>query len=346
MPTILDSDQDESGVEQLPPLDIRIPAWDSERLQQRHCPFCQSRSGVAKYRRPDTLQVKRCDTCNTLYVSPAPSSQALEEFYSSYHTDHFGVNGETPASVLTALRNADPLGDVRIQVLHSLMKLAGARVLDIGCGKAAFLFKLKLLGANIAGIEVDSAAASFARELGIDSIHNGSIATFDPSQRFDLIVLNDLIEHPFDPLDLLQRAVGLLRDGGLLLVWTPNGDRPAIDHQRITLRVDLEHLQYLGARTILHWTRTLPLEIVHYETLGYPSLGGITGTQAATLKKGRSLARHLVKQLPGFSPINRLRQRLYTREAAYNDRLGNYHLLCVLKKVGCNETTAPAGIGI
>lgn len=317
-------------VEKLMPLDIRIPKWDPNRLEPRDCPFCSTASNTTEYQRPDGLVVKRCKSCKTLFVSPAPNANALDEFYSSYHAQYFKVSSETSEEALSNLNAADPFDDVRIQVISSLLDIKKSRVLDVGCGKAQFLFLLKRLGADVVGIEINEDAVSFSKQLGIKSIHSGTIESFKGEKQFDLITLNDIIEHPLNPLELLRKTIKLLNTDGLLLIWTPNGDRPDGDSEKVTLRVDLEHLQYLGAKTLKYLTQSLPLEIIHYETLGYPSFEAVTNKTPMITKRFKVFAKSFAKKTPGFMLANRIRQKLLASDTV---RLGNYHLFCVLRKI-------------
>jgi len=317
-------------LETLLPLDIRIPKWDQSRLEHRDCPFCFAGSNVTEYKRPDGLEVKRCRLCKTHYASPAPNALALDEFYSSYHAQHFGSSSEIPKEVLSKLKKADPFDDVRIQVISSLLDISKSRILDVGCGKAKFLYQLKKLGASVVGLEVDKDAVSFAKEIGIESIHGGNIESYNDEQGFDLITLNDLIEHPLNPYELLRKSTELLNKDGFILIWTPNGDRINVDSDKVTLRVDLEHLQYLGSRACKYITQTLPLEIIHYETLGYPSLDGITNKTSVTTKKLSIFLKSTIKRMPGFLLANRIR---VSYQQSNKVRLGNYHLFCIFRKI-------------
>ena len=316
-------------------LDLRIPNWDQAILQDRSCPICDAVASAVEYERPDGLHVRRCHDCSTLYVSPAPSPDALAKFYETYHAVHFCVTGESEAWTLKSLRATDPFIDPRIQVAASHMNLKDSLVLDVGCGKGQFLYQLKKLGADVVGLEVDPDAVSFAHKLGIQSIHRGTIETFADERKFDLVVLNDLIEHPLKPVEVLRAALGLLKDSGLLLIWTPNGDRVECDLERMTLRVDLEHMQYLGSAAFLHLTRILPIKIIHYETLGYPNLGPIPTNIPFSSTKRR--AKRFAKKMPGFSLVNHLRQKFGLNNSA---RLGNYHLFCILGKTDQAISTA------
>jgi 2-polyprenyl-3-methyl-5-hydroxy-6-metoxy-1,4-benzoquinol methylase len=314
----------------LKPLDTRIPVWDQKKLEFRVCPICQSDQISYRYKRPDKLLVNKCYICSTHYVSPSPTFDALNEFYSTYHANHYGLIGETPKDRFAEISYENPYDDIRIATLSSSLNLQGARVLDVGCGKGEFLFKLKKLGANVEGIELDSSAVGFANKLGIKDIHTYDIELFEGNEIFDVVILNDFIEHPLDPMSIIHKSFSLLKKHGLLLIWTPNGDHLEIDPDKITLRVDLEHMQYLGVDSIKYITNKYLFNIIHYETIGFRDFLGINNLVKINKSSYILFIRRLIKRFPFFNKINSIRRKLLYKK---NQRLGNYNLFCILKKM-------------
>lgn len=96
--------------------------------------------------------------------------------------------------------------DIRIQTLLSKTSLHGARVLDIGCGTGHLLEMLRSVGATASGIDVDPGSVAQARSRGLD-VQRASIETVPTEPGFDVVVLNDVIEHPLEPIPLLRSAL-------------------------------------------------------------------------------------------------------------------------------------------
>lgn len=96
----------------------------------------------------------------------------------------------------------------------------GARVLDIGCGSGVIGRELKERGfSDIHAVEVDAEARQNAASI-YQSV-GSSLADYE-SQRFDLVLLLDVIEHLTNPEAFLSEAAALLKPAGLLLVSVPN----------------------------------------------------------------------------------------------------------------------------
>ncbi len=96
------------------------------------------------------------------------------------------------------------------------------RVLEVGCGNGGFVALLGWAGFKAVGTEMSPWVVNFAREtFGID-VYAGPIEAqaFGPGS-FDVIVLNDVIEHLADPAGTLKVCAELLSEGGFFLIQTP-----------------------------------------------------------------------------------------------------------------------------
>ncbi len=313
----------------LTPLDSRIPKWDFNDLIERNCPICNSSNANPVYERPDHLNIKHCQICNLYFVSPSPSRTQLQTFYETYDDEHRRSRNIDPEQLKASYENTDPFGDLRIRELSSHLRLETCRVLDIGFGRAYFLYCLKRLGAIPSGLELDQRAIEFAKSLGIEDVYLGNLDDFANKTKYDLITMLDFVEHPLQLMDLLGKSAELLRPGGLLMIWTPNGDYAKFEESPITFRVDLEHMQYLSTETCLFIASKLDMRIIHLETLGFPALEGID----KSLNRYGILADRLksdIKSFPGFRILNTIRHRIFPK--GQDERLGRYHLFCIMQR--------------
>jgi len=326
-------------------LDPRDYDWDLDDLVERDCPLCGA-EGRPRLRRPDELILESCEPCGAWFVSPAPSQRQLDRLYrdyhgrhrveafrnTAYHHRHRLPSFQEPAALAAHVRKRRPMGDLRIQELSSLIELEGARVLDVGCGTGGLLWNLSRLGAEVTGIDVDPEAIAFVRDaLGFDSVRRGTIEEVSGEPPFDLVVLQDILEHVLRPREMLERAVGLLRPGGLIYLWTPNATLAGAEDEPQVFRGDLEHLQFLQARTAAFLARELGLEVLHLEAVGY--LGSqeedLDGGGRARRSRLGAAVKGLLRRVPGFQRLNRLRLDLQGRHL---DRCGTYHLFVILRK--------------
>ena len=74
----------------------------------------------------------------------------------------------------------------------------------------------------MSGVEFDKVSVDLARRLGLEA-HLGSIEDVAyPSGTFDAVVASHLIEHLPDPEGFLQECRRVLKQGGRLVLTTPN----------------------------------------------------------------------------------------------------------------------------
>ena len=111
--------------------------------------------------------------------------------------------------------------------LLSMMDLSGdsLRVLEIGCACGATLREIGIYNpsARLYGVELNERAAALAApfatilSMNVEHLHPSDIA-----ERFDYIVMGDVIEHLLDPWKAVANMRELLVPGGALIASIPN----------------------------------------------------------------------------------------------------------------------------
>ena len=327
-----------AALPKLPPLDCRVPRWAPEDLWPRPCPVCGAQNGQV-LRRPDDLPVAYCAICALWYVASMPRPERLGRFYQ----DYWGAfrparcDARTAKFMLWSARGS-ARADLRIDRLAAILgTLRGKRVVDVGCGLGGFLLSVQAAGGQPLGIEISREARDFARQhLGLPVYEDlpQCLALRGP---VDAIVLNDLVEHLADPAEFLETAVTVLRPGGVLAIWTPNGGAAGADlasaREWVGFRVDLEHLQYLSTRTILLLAGKLGLTVEHIETTGFPRLAGIDReSKAPSWFRTRLREAGIAVSLSPLGSTARALRGTLTQWSDSPDRTtGTYHLFAVLK---------------
>jgi 2-polyprenyl-6-hydroxyphenyl methylase/3-demethylubiquinone-9 3-methyltransferase len=104
--------------------------------------------------------------------------------------------------------------------------LAGRSALDVGCGAGLLSEPLARLGAAVTGLDAApeniAAARAHAEGQGLAIDYRaGGIGTL-ASERFDLVVSMEVVEHVTDPAGFVAGLAGALADDGLLILSTPN----------------------------------------------------------------------------------------------------------------------------
>ena len=141
---------------------------------------------------------------------------------------------ETPERAAVALGNPSFVWrygqDRRLDLIRRYAPLEGARILDIGCGLGVYVRKFQEFSERAYGIDIDAkrlkqgAATTPGLMLGV-----GEHLPFR-SDQFDVVVLNEVIEHVTDDEATLREAMRILRPGGHIAIYAPNRLYPFETH--------------------------------------------------------------------------------------------------------------------
>ena len=166
-----------------------------------------------------------CQVCRFRHVIPLPDPASLERAYrEAYYSEekpkflaHAGEDQEW-----AALSQRD-----RLESLEALLPPSRRRLLDIGAGPGFFLKTAAEHGWTVLGVEPSRQAAAHARSLGVEMVEGFFNAeTASGLGRFDVVHLNNVLEHIPNPLDLVCLARDLLTPGGLICLNVPNDFTP------------------------------------------------------------------------------------------------------------------------
>jgi SAM-dependent methyltransferase len=96
---------------------------------------------------------------------------------------------------------------------HVLRENPEASILDVGCGAGANARALARCwrGVRIVGVEPDARAAELAREVCAQVIHGtlDDLLISPPSERFDVVMLSDVLEHVVEPVRFVRALLAL-----------------------------------------------------------------------------------------------------------------------------------------
>jgi len=111
------------------------------------------------------------------------------------------------------------------------------RILEIGCAEAGFLHQLSLMNIDVSGLELSEARVNIALSKNPDlNIVVGDITSADIvnkfKNKFDLIVLRDVIEHVPDRSAMFKNIITLLKSNGYLYVTFPPKFSAFAGHQQ------------------------------------------------------------------------------------------------------------------
>jgi SAM-dependent methyltransferase len=186
-------------------VDVAFTKSECQSLQL--CPVCD---GELVNRRHDWLF--QCTTCGTFKSSFTPQIP-----------QNTGITG------LDECRRAHGLGAIRSRnnriILDRISQVIEAdcrRLLDVGAGLGFLLKDAAECGFDAIGIEPDANAVALARKGGVQIRQGYFPNCLLPNEFFDVIILNDVLEHIPDILGTVTACRYHLAQGGLLVINCPN----------------------------------------------------------------------------------------------------------------------------
>jgi len=156
-----------------------------------------------------------------------------------------------------------------------LLRLWGDRkdldVLDVGCGFATTSQHIARRGNRVTGIESSVEAVTVSRER-IDEVIHADLQQLDAlgNRRFDVIIFADVLEHLAWPIGVLRGYLGLLKDGGSVIVSLPNVGLWSVRLNLLMGRfryeetgvLDRTHLRFFTRRTAREMIEQAGLQVV------------------------------------------------------------------------------------
>lgn len=176
------------------------------------------------------LNMVICTNCGLLRTNPRPDSSSLDLFYSSEYRNlymgppysdmqsYFCDMVERGRSIFSLIKKYAP------QVDFSQME-----VLEIGCSAGGVLLPFLEAGASVKGLDYDERYLTYGNGHNPSlNLHFGGIESLKgEGPKYDLILINHVLEHLHDPKSALQAIRNNLKMGGILYVSVPGLRNPA-----------------------------------------------------------------------------------------------------------------------
>lgn len=196
------------------------------KLKQQ-CPLCRNGTALERslyddrYGYAGRFQLRRCMKCGHRHVDAQMSDQQIGGLYTRYYPrasfepEKWSPACEAPAGV-TWWRG--------LAASAYRWVPRNVRVLDIGCGLCESLGYHLARGCEAYGVEVDANVSQIAKRHQLN-VHCGQFdaALYEPAS-FDVVTLDQVVEHLTNPVQTLAAISRILKSGGRLIISTPNPD--------------------------------------------------------------------------------------------------------------------------
>jgi SAM-dependent methyltransferase len=198
-------------------------------------------------------------------ITDKPSPAELQSYYATkYYQEAHGsyelTYGEDELAFFSAKLEQRWYALQRLRVLNQ--EGGQRRMLDVGCGEGYALAFFRDKGWDVRGFDFSSAGVESKNPSCSDAMVAGDI--FDLLQReissgrkYDVVWLQNVLEHVLDPIALLRSLRQLVADNGAAVVTVPNDcsivQEAALKHQHIDKAfwvLPPDHLSYFDANSL------------------------------------------------------------------------------------------------
>ncbi|MEW6707928.1 MAG: bifunctional 2-polyprenyl-6-hydroxyphenol methylase/3-demethylubiquinol 3-O-methyltransferase UbiG [Pseudomonadota bacterium] len=190
-----------------------------------------------------------------------------------------------PHSEFKPLHQINPL---RLDWIDGRARLAGKRVVDVGCGGGILAEAMARRGAQVLGIDLASkplkVAQLHAMEAGVQQLSYREVAVealaAETPEGFDAVTCMEMLEHVPDPASVVHACARLTRPGGWVFFSTINRNPKAFlfaivgaEHVlKLLPKGTHEYARFIRPSELAQWCRDAGLELQHTQGMEYNPL--------------------------------------------------------------------------
>ena len=197
----------------------------------KECPFCNSnkikilgkRLNKSQGLRPHkkrgvSTTIEKCKQCELIYSNPMPIPNDI--------SDHYGVPPENYWKPEYFVVNENYLSPV-FKWMNEIQEIKkGSKILDIGAGIGKAMISLEKNGYDAYGLEPSEPFYKRAIEkMGIDNkkliLSTVEDASYEDNY-FDVVILSAVLEHLYEPIEVIEKIMTWLKPNGLLFIEVPS----------------------------------------------------------------------------------------------------------------------------
>lgn len=169
------------------------------------------------------FHIYRCESCGTGFLNRPPAMKWLQDIYQ--------YSGQALTQAITledVLAREAEFPNCKVDA-ERMSQLAGrfnssgnGQALDIGSGFGFYTQALRKSGYRTVSINPGKYENEVFRDLNGDEPLTVMFENFQPSERFGIVMMSQVLEHLLEPDRSISKVAGLLAPGGVLACAVPN----------------------------------------------------------------------------------------------------------------------------
>lgn len=194
-------------------------------MREIYCPTCGSEAGqkfvgirggaTHRFGKGVECRISRCKRCGLYFPNPFPFPVDPQQLYGD--PDKYFISHDMDKKIENFR-----------QLIRGFMNSMGRKnlsILDVGSGRGELLAAAKAEGiSRVVGLELSSSMIEYAKQKFCVEVVAEVIEDFAAhnGEKFDVIVLNAVLEHVYNPDSMIAACADLLSPNGLLYIDVPN----------------------------------------------------------------------------------------------------------------------------
>ncbi len=231
--------------------DLNYYMKNKEHFEDRFCPACGLES-YEMYFSKDTFRYSKCISCACIFMNPGPTRELVDELYKTSANYKFWSEYMYPISKDERLKtiHRDRANWIASFINRRRISDQHIRVLEIGAGTGDTLSTLKVqmdFDLETFAVEPNPSMIPHLESNKIEILTLGNLESEKYIGYFDLIICFEVLEHLLEPSSLLNSLRVILKEEGLFLGSTPNGQSLEVQIlKQLSTTIDIEHISVLS----------------------------------------------------------------------------------------------------
>ena len=164
----------------------------------------------------------KCNICDHFY---AKHNFKIGKLYSKQYLDLTyqdvdGIDKRFKQIVNLSQKKSD--NKIRAKRVHNYFSEKNLSLLDIGSGIGVFLYEMQKKKWMVKGIELDKRYADYCKSKHRLIVYQKNLSQLKTHEKFDLVSLNKVLEHVYDPTKLLKLSSKFLKKNGVIYIEVPD----------------------------------------------------------------------------------------------------------------------------
>ncbi|MBI4245377.1 MAG: class I SAM-dependent methyltransferase [Planctomycetes bacterium] len=193
-----------------------------------HCLVCDSDSFTNAFQKLQDYEYNTCKPvdfykcldCSLLIQTPPPNSEIIQTFYPPNYRNYLPIGN----GIFTFLKKLQSAGLAK-RISQYFGGSKEVKILEIGPGNGQLLLILKETGyEKLYAADFTDTASSILQNCNIQFHASNIEDNFPYEEKFDVIIMNNVIEHLLNPARVLINCCKHLNKKGKVILITPNSN--------------------------------------------------------------------------------------------------------------------------